>query len=322
LKKKANVEHTSLTRLEIIVNQALDRLKQDVVEGKDEQDRGWMTQSELEGAAEDIEFLTHTEVLEKGVGEKIRFKWAEKNEQFRGRKGSILYKLKEKILFIENLILHKKMKSIDEQKFQKAVRILRILQKMLSEDPSIWGYVVGLGLNEMFRSSGMPVRIDDALEKGFSPETWMKQAIASCPHLSLIFANKFHKIKSFAEVEHVFRNYLEGSANNVQRKISQTDVAKIMEVLKYSEILNRIQDETLQTIGFFWAIFVLLKSKGLLPITEEINLKIDEQIWNTLEAILRKSKEEMLNIFRKDVENLSGEIPWIHDIFRLPELIS
>ena len=104
--------------------------------------------------------------------------------------------------------------------------------------------------------------------------------------------------------------------------ISQADLIKIIKVLKWEQIENGLDRDLIKTLGIFWFFLTSLSELNVFPVSDELLIKLYEDVWKTTESISKLSHLQTLDIIKiliNDFEN--DQIIWIADIVRIPEVL-
>jgi len=159
------------------------------------------------------------------------------------------------------------------------------------------------------------------LKAGFSPKDWLIKTPQASFKLAANIASEFGRGESALEIPQFFEGELADEVS-FPGELSEDEFQRIKEILRWEEIKRAFDEKTIKNFAFFWFCLYFLESKGLLPATDEISLKLNEAMEQTLGKILGENKEKLTEAIEDKVETLVTKgIIWAADIFRLPEVL-
>jgi len=171
-----------------VVEKMFQALIDDITSGKNEEQAGWRTCDEIGLSPAIRDVLLASRLLIENPESKvcINFKNYRIRQQLRDT-------FEVRVAQLEYLSEVQR----DKNRIDKANEILDRIFELVRQSPKSWTNIIVLGCWEMLQTSGLPAVLDDVLKEGFSPESWIVDAVASCPKLALDLAQKWGKIEQF-----------------------------------------------------------------------------------------------------------------------------
>lgn len=305
---------------DLSTTEAIERMFQalfdDLSSEKSEEQAGWRTCGEFSISPATQNGLLMSRILEKNSGDKVRLNV---------RDYRIRQQLREtfevQVAQLEYLLEIQR----DRIKVKKAQVVLNQVSEVVRQSSESWTYVIALGWWKMLETSGMPALINDVLDGGFSPGSWTIKAVRSCPKLALDVAQKWGEVNQFDDAIAFLEKIRIRLADPIVLPPlpSQEDVDKVVKILKWPEVKEKLSECSAKTLAFFWFAFLILEHAILLPCSSEYSVKLFDNIWSGLEKLLKKNRQEIL----REVETLTGTlaeegIAWAPEILCFPEVIS
>jgi len=210
----------------------------------------------------------------------------------------------------------------DRVAYNDALFLVQSLSEKINVDNQMHDCAIIIGIWKMLESSGMPGPINEILKEGFSPEDWTRKSLQASPFLALRMVNSSGKNYDISDIADGLISF--GLPNLLvdNQTISQADLIKIIKVLKWEQIENGLDRDLIKTLGIFWFFLTSLSELNVFPVSDELLIKLYEDVWKTTESISKLSHLQTLDIIKiliNDFEN--DQIIWIADIVRIPEVL-
>lgn len=213
----------------------------------------------------------------------------------------------------------------DKDRIDKANEILGHIFELVRQSPESWTNIIALGGWKMLQTSGLPAILDDVLEKGFSPENWVVDAVASCPKLALDLAQKWGEIEQFDDAI----VFLDTEKIKLEEPISITPlpnndvINKVETILRWTETKQEMTEQSIKVLTFFWFIFLVLEHMNLLPCSSEYSVKLFDNVWTHTEELLGKNQVELVSELENMKQILDEKgIAWVPEVMCFPEVIT
>lgn len=288
----------------------------DITSEKDEEQAGWRTCDEigLSPATRDV-LITSRLLVENSEGKvRINFKDYRIRQQLREM-------FEVRVAQLEYLSEVQR----DKDRVGKANEILDRIFELVRQSPERWTNIIALGGWKMLQTSGLPAVLNDVLEEGFSPESWIVDAVASCPKLAVDLAQKWGKIEQFDDAI-VFldtQKFKLAEPIFVPPLPNNDVISKVEKILRWSETKEELTEQSVKALTFFWSAFLVLEHMNLLPSSSEYSVRLYDNIWTHLEKLLGKKQMELVSELENMEQTLADkDIAWVPETMCFPEVIA
>ena len=198
-----------------------------------------------------------------------------------------------------------------EADLSKAERIkqkLLELTDMLTLTPSLWGGVISFGWAHMLEFTDFPVCEDRVLDGGFSPSDWFLSVGNASAELGFSVAQKYWK-DSKTEKEKI-KQLLKIPSNRTKSPSSDL-INQIEKVLRWRDVLERLDETTVKVLAFSWIADKLMVLECIS--CPEVEVNVQKEVWKLLEKLLEKDKLTLVEMTRNTVsrvKEIKDRIEW------------
>lgn len=194
---------------------------------------------------------------------------------------------------------YKKEIEIDNKKAQEIINTLSNELQKAKNNPAVWAEILKNGWQRMLETSELPIKnIDRLFSEGFSINDWF------------LSVNKIANELSKSIVLHLnLAKYPDAPEEQI--------VEKAKKLLDWKGVLDNINEETAKVLGLLW-FAEKLSTQITYPDTE---VKIQEKVWELLENIIGKKKDQLLDEAQATIdllENTNTGITSWPDVIRFP----
>jgi hypothetical protein len=148
----------------------------------------------------------------------------------------------------------------------------------------------------MLESTDFPVREDRVLDGGFSPPDWFLSVGNASAELGFSVAERFWK---GCETEKEKIKQLLKIHTNRTKSPSSDMVNQIEKVLRWREVLERLDETTVKVLAFSWIADRLMVLECIS--CPEAEVIIQKEVWKLLEKLVEKDKLTLIESTRMTV---------------------
>lgn len=299
-----------------VIEKMFQALVDDLSSEKDEEQAGWRTCNELDMSPTTRDAFYASRILERNSQGEVRINY--KDYRIRQQLREVF---EVRIAQLEYLSEVQR----DKDRVRKAEGVINQISELARQSPEGWICIIAVGGWKMLQTSGLPALLDDILEEGFSPESWIVEAVASCPKLALNLAQKWGNIERFDDAIAFFDKQVIKLSELIFVPLLPNDevIAKVEKILKWTETKEELTEQSVKTLTFFWLVFLVLGYVNLLPSSSEYSAKLADNIWAYLGKLLGKQQTELVCELENVMQILADKgIASAPEIMRFPGVIT